>query len=217
MSFQEYTESSRLRLQFESLTAPQKAGIVALIILCIAASIFFVGGFSSGGIQVEKAEAQNQAQESQEAYKQPVQLIYVHVAGCVQTPGMYELKTGARLAEAIQAAGGFTEEAAAESVNLAREIKDGEQIIVANKNGLGAQDARSQASTGLSNDATGKVNINTADETKLQTISGIGPSKAKKIIDYRETNGPFKSITDLSKVSGIGEKTLESIKDQICV
>ncbi len=129
---------------------------------------------------------------------------------------------GSRVADAVDAAGGMTPEAAANSINLARVVQDGEQILVASVHDLQPQEAAAASSatpaTASGQDAqNAKVNINTANSSELQTISGIGESKAKKIIDYREKNGPFRSIEELTNVSGIGDKTLESIKDAICV
>lgn len=102
---------------------------------------------------------------------------------------------------------------------------DGEQIQVQSAEELkAANDAAASSASSApagadasSQAASGKVNINTAESSELQTLSGVGESKAKKIIDYRQTNGPFKSIEDLANVSGIGEKTVESLRDSICI
>ena len=137
-------------------------------------------------------------------------------------PGMYEIDSPARIAQAIDAAGGLTEDASIDSINLASSVEDGQQIIVKSIDEISKGDVASASGNGDISNSTGdstsgKVNINTANATELQTVSGIGPAKAKKIIDYRTSNGPFKSIDDLTKISGIGEKTLESLKDSLCV
>lgn len=127
-------------------------------------------------------------------------------------PGLYKLEDGARVNDAIQAAGGFTENADKDSLNLAKLIEDGEQIMIPSKDG-----GSSEAGSSSSQTNNGKVNINTADLSTLQTLNGVGPATAQKIIDYRTANGKFKTIEDLKKVSGIGEKTFAKFKDQICV
>lgn len=127
-------------------------------------------------------------------------------------PGLYKLEDGARVNDAIEVAGGFTENADKDSLNLAKVLEDGEQIMIPSKGG-----GSSEAGSSASQTNNGKVNINTADLTTLQTLNGVGPATAQKIIDYRTANGKFKTIEDLKKVSGIGEKTFAKFKDQICV
>lgn len=138
--------------------------------------------------------------------------IQVHVAGEVNKPGVYKLDEGSRIMDAVTAAGGFTLKADQNSLNLAKVLEDGEQILISSIDA--SQSQSTQANSGTNN---GKVNINTADLTLLQTLNGVGPSTAQKIIDYRSANGKFKAIEDLKKVSGIGDKTFEKFKDQICV
>lgn len=110
----------------------------------------------------------------------------------------------------MQAAGGFTKNADQNSLNLAKTLEDGEQVMIP---AIGGTSSGAEAS-GSSN---GKVNINTADLATLETLSGVGPATAQKIIDYRNAHGKFKSIEEIKKVSGIGEKTYEKFKDKICV
>lgn len=154
--------------------------------------------------------------------------IYVHVTGAVNAPGLCELRPGARVDDAVQAAGGFTEDAATWSVNLARPVSDGEQIIVATTEAAGqpgfaggqagetpaAQDAGGEVSTPAS---PGLVNVNTADAAQLKTLPGIGDATAARIVSDRQANGPFKAIEDLKRVSGIGDKKFEALRDLICV
>lgn len=143
--------------------------------------------------------------------------IYVDVDGAVASPGVYRLKDGARVAQAIDAAGGLTPDADVTGLNRASKVADGQKIYVPK---VGEQTVASgdgaAASPGVS-DATGLVNINTASASELQTLSGIGPSMAQSIIDERTQNGAFTSVDDLMRVSGIGEKKFAKIKDCICV
>lgn len=130
-------------------------------------------------------------------------ILQVHVSGAVVNPGVYKLETGSRIIDAINAAGGFTADAIQDNLNLAKTIEDGEQIKV------------STNTPAQSNN--GKININTADLSQLQTLNGVGPSTAQKIIDYRNSNGSFKAIEDIKKISGIGDKTYAKFSDKICV
>jgi competence protein ComEA len=136
--------------------------------------------------------------------------LVVHIAGEVFEPGVYALRSGARVIEAIQAAGGETNFANLEKLNLARILVDGEQIIVPSTLETDVQVAENQPQ------ADGKVNINRAEEMELEGLTGIGPTKAQAIIDYRAEH-PFQSIEEIQSVSGIGQKTYEKICDQITI
>lgn len=131
--------------------------------------------------------------------------VFVHVSGAVASPGLVELPEGSRVADAIQAAGGLAEGADGSSVNLARPLADGEQVVV----GLQAADAggAQEAASG----APGKVSINSATAEQLQALPGIGPATAEKIVADRKANGPFASIDELTRVSGIGQKKYEAM------
>ncbi|MDR0199841.1 MAG: helix-hairpin-helix domain-containing protein [Streptococcaceae bacterium] len=147
--------------------------------------------------------------------------ITVDLKGAVKSPGVYKVSSEARVTDLVQAAGGLTTEADQKAINLAAKLTDGQVVYVASKgeNAPAAATAASASDTSSSDASitTDKVNINTADVTQLQTLSGIGAKKAQDIIDYRTQNGLFKSVTDLTKVSGFGEKTLERLKDSITV
>lgn len=147
--------------------------------------------------------------------------VYVDVDGAVVTPGVYRLREGARVAQAIDAAGGLTPEADVAGLNRASKVVDGQKIYVPHVGeqqtvDVVAGSGPGEASAGASV-ASDLVNINTANASELQTLSGIGPSMAQSIIDERTQNGPFTSIDDLMRVSGIGEKKFAKIKDCICV
>lgn len=143
-------------------------------------------------------------------------MIYIDIKGAVRSPGMYQVEEGSRLIEAIDSAGGFTDEADQEQLNFALKLAD-QQVIYVPKIGeeIKAVGESIQGTTG--NEEDDKVNINTADAQELQTLSGIGEKKAQDILAYREANGSFKEISELTNVSGIGEKTLEKIKDYITI
>jgi competence protein ComEA len=134
------------------------------------------------------------------------QFLYVHVVGEVQSPGMYQLPIGARLVDAVFAAGGLTEDADNASVNLARELADGEQIIVFSV----SQEGEAAGTT-----ASGLVSLNRASDKELEELPGIGPALSSRIIAWREANGGFKSVQDLLKVSGIGDSLLAGVVDLV--
>jgi len=150
--------------------------------------------------------------------------IQVYVTGEVIKPGVYSLPVGSRVQDAVQAAGGFAADAKTE-LNLAAALQDGDRVQVAST--IQVQEAAETGSTlGAPENATGQqptsgfvgvVNINTASQDELETLSGIGPVTAQKIIDYRETNGLFIGIEDIQKISGIGSVNFEKFKDQITV
>ncbi len=138
--------------------------------------------------------------------------IFVYVCGSVNSPGVYKLKEGSRVYEAIEAAGGLTGDADAELVNQAGFLSDGQQIRIYSKEETANASDNIQ---GAYEDTAQKVNINTADKAKLTTLPGIGESRAQDIIKYREEHGSFSSIEDIKNVTGIKDKLFEKIKDYI--
>ena len=139
--------------------------------------------------------------------------IYVYICGEVTNPGVYDLSENSRIYEAVDAAGGFTENAARECVNLASKVSDGMQITIYNKE----EAASLPSGSGSAGGNSGLVNLNTATKEELMTLKGIGESKAEDIIRYREKSGGFKKIEDIMKISGIKEAGFQKIKDNITV
>lgn len=150
--------------------------------------------------------------------------IAVHVIGAVARPGLYEFPTGARIQDAIDAAGGMLAEASSESLNLAQLLEDGQQLDIPYKAGQepvistpGIDLPSSVTPTPSADPNAELININTATLEELDTLPGIGPSTAQKIIDYRTANGPFANIEDLVNVSGIGPSTMDQLRPLITV
>jgi competence protein ComEA len=141
--------------------------------------------------------------------------LVVHITGAVPRPGVYALPQGARVQDGISAAGGFLAEADKTNINLAQLLEDGEKLDIPFIEGgspvIGTAVPEVVATT------TELVNINTASASELDSLPGIGPTTAQKIIDYRTQNGPFASTEDIINVSGIGPGTYERIKDLITV
>ena len=147
--------------------------------------------------------------------------VYVYICGEAAAPGVYELSEDSRIYEAVDAAGGFTENAARESVNLASKVSDGMQITIYNKEEAASLPAGSGSAVGNTGQGgtsgSGLVNLNTATKEELMTLKGIGEAKAEDIIRYREKSGGFKKIEDIMKISGIKEAGFQKIKDNITV
>ncbi|MFT4212751.1 MAG: ComEA family DNA-binding protein [Microbacterium sp.] len=137
--------------------------------------------------------------------------VYVHVEGAIRAPGLYLLPAGARVVDAVSAAGGFADDADQAGLNLARVLVDGEQLHVP----AVGEAAASATAGGVT--ADGRVNINTADAAALDTLPRIGPALAQRIIDWREANGAFTSVDDLLAVTGIGDAILAGLRDLVTV
>jgi len=149
--------------------------------------------------------------------------IQVHVTGAVAKPGVYALPVGSRVQDAIESAGGITAEANAQTLNLAAVLEDGFQVWVPSKSPVqespaaGSSTGQAEIPLEPANPAApgALININTASQAELESLPGIGPVTAQKIIAYRQANGLFIGIEDIQKVSGIGPATFEKIKDLI--
>ena len=174
--------------------------------------------------------------ELSDAYSEEAKTLVVHICGAVSAPGVYELPAGSRIIDAVEAGGGFLPEADEACCNLAEEIVDGCQIYIMTKTESCAdgqtekkagiqtspdsdmqttdRNVRSNSATALEN---GLVNLNTADVAALMTLPGIGESRAKAIISYREQHGAFAQIEDIMKISGIKQAAFSKIKDKITV
>lgn len=133
--------------------------------------------------------------------------IFVHVAGSVKSPGIYKLDSGTRVYDAVLAAGGFTAKANQASVNMARALNDGEQLLVSSQQ-VSGQSTGSPMSSSL-------ISLNQASATQLEELPGVGPALAGRMIDWRTANGGFKSKEDLLNVAGIGDKLFASVKDLV--
>lgn len=179
-----------------------------------------IEALSTTEVTVDTKKEQEQANNESKSTK-----IYVDISGAVKQPGVYQLPEGSRLFDLLKQAGGLTEDAAIQTVNQAMIIQDQQKIIILTQNQAQSIDTENINNNGYleeksdekSSKEAGKININQADLTQLQQLSGIGEKKAQAIIDYRNENGSFKTIEDLAKVTGIGEKTVEKLRDSITI
>lgn len=163
---------------------------------------------------ITEDETETALQEDETGTQETTEGICVHVCGSVAVPGVYYLSVGSRVHEAVEKAGGLKEDAAAEYINLAGIITDGEQIYIPSQKDIESGTYEGKAASDADD---GLVNINTASEEELMTLPGIGQTKAKAIIEYREASGGFSAKEDLMNVSGIAESSYEKIKDYVKV
>jgi len=237
MPFADTAYSLLAKLHLNQIDAKSRIGLGILSIAILFLLIQGVGTLllvASGQAEEPASVVENSSQTTGEAYAAEDTSLYVHITGEVSKPGMYELNSQARVNDAVEAAGGFTEDAYQSGINLARTLEDGEQIVVPsieeveqaqNAAGAGASSSSESGSAtasqtsnaSASSSPSGKVNINTADAETLKTLKGVGDATAEKIIADREANGPFSQPSDLMRVSGIGEKKFAAIKDSIVV
>lgn len=188
--------------------------LIGSIAILIIFSIFLTIGYfiSRPTKEISSKEVFN---ETAVVESKDVKEMTVYINGEVKKPGVYKLETDSRIEELIKLAGGFTENADEDKLNLAKKLRDEDYIYVDKKSEVKNTQSVSQSnrSSGIGQD--GKVNINIASKEELKTVPGIGDVTAQKILDYREKNGRFSSMEDLKKLGGIGDKTLEKMKDKI--
>ena len=196
-------------------------GVAAGAVLAAAAAafLFFEGGEEDEYINEFAVTEEVEDKTEEEITEDPI--MKVDIKGAVSNEGVYTAADGDRIEDIVRKAGGLTDDANPESINLAQRVED-QMVIHVMRNGEEAKVELTEShitGTGTApTEAVGqKININSASEDELQNITGIGPSKASAIIQYREEQGPFSSVEDLMNISGIGEKTFEKMKDQVTI
>jgi competence protein ComEA len=204
----------------------QSLWIIGISILILSALGLFYLDKSKEGISLETALPTDQNEEfqleetdvSDEAKKSAEEKedIYVHISGEVKNPGVVKLKNGARLYEAVEKAGGITEEGDYDSVNLASVVADQQKVKIGNINDKKG-DENFLDDGNVTIQSNNMININAANKSELETLPGIGAAIAQKILEYREENNGFKTIDEIKNVNRIGDKTFEMIKNLISV
>lgn len=204
------------RMKKMSLSIQGKWIAIAIGLLLIVLGVFL---FRNDNQQAElifpNEMEENKIETDEEREVNVVVDLVIDVKGAVQEPGVYTMNEGDRVIDVIEKAGGFQSEADENLINLAELLKD-EMVIYVPKKGEDVTALQSVA-THVAGENEDKVRINSASPEEIQTLQGIGPAKATSIIKHREENGKFNSVEDLLEVSGIGEKTLENIKDHIVI
>lgn len=194
-----------------SVTVPVLAGAV-IFVACIAVSIGIVMSkpHTIGEEDFETISFEDPVEEEEQRLEQErKQTVFVHVTGQVQNPGVYELEAGSRINDAIELAGGSIEGALTDAVNLARVLHDGEQIFVPDETTLALVEEH------VTFHGASSININNASQDLLETLPGVGPAIAGRIVAWRDSNGGFAIVEDLMQVQGIGPKVYESLKDLV--
>jgi len=198
-----------------------------IILLVVAAVVIFGSGYKIAENKLEEkpqmVKGQSEVLEDEEKdtitangadmVTQEIGKIFVHVSGAVLNPGLYELPEGSRVNNALSLAV-VREDALLENVNLAQILRDEDKIVVPDES---QRNDPFFSETSNHEQSSSIVNINTANESQLQTLNGIGSVYAKNIVEYREQSGPFKTIEEIKNVSGIGDKRFENLKDSIVV
>jgi competence protein ComEA len=201
-------ESIRDRLA--TLSRGELAALVAVVGVTVAGAGFWYVRSLPAPVQVRSGPSEALAP----APTASASLILVDVAGWVRRPGVYEFADGARVIDALDAAGGARPGAVLSSLNLAAPLVDGTQVLVPKES---QSPPTTETGTGTVSGATGLVNVNSATNTELETLPGIGEVIAQAIVDHRTENGPFTSVEQLVDVSGIGDATLETIRELVTV
>ncbi len=189
-----------LREKLLDFSEDQRRAIISIGLIAILIASFFA--LASRGQSVKASEP------LQKVVIQGDNSLLVHVVGKVLRPGVYPMVSGARVNDAIAAAGGALKGVDLSEINLARKVVDGEQIYV----GI---ESFTKNSSGSARVGSGKININRANASQFESLPKIGPVIAKRIMDYRKLNGQFAALEDIQKVTGIGAKTFARIKDRI--
>jgi competence protein ComEA len=192
--------------------------IIAVVIAFVTVYYLYEERKSSSEINVEDIVPTEINEEEDAAQPPKTESFIVDVKGQVKMPGVYSSSQEERVIDVVQRAGGLTENADESKVNFAEHVQDAMVIYIPAKGEEGnIPQGLTSNPTDTGGTKQGKINLNKADENELQNLPGIGPSKAAAIMEYRVTNGPFKSVEDLKNISGIGDKTFDKLKDLITV
>ncbi len=210
---------NRLRELLTKAKAGDKASRIALI-APVVAFVFALGWFNSGVPPTQVIEpTPSLYAESSSLFEVDVSAtteIFVHVTGAVAKPGVYAAEVGSRVFDIVAMAGGFTKKADQASVNLARLVSDGEQLLVFER-ASEAKSASTSSNTSVGSMAGTLVSLNRATLSELEELPGVGPTLAQRIIDWRSANGGFKSLEDLLEVGGIGDKLFAGIQGKVAL
>lgn len=202
----------------------QKIFIILITIISVI-GIYYITFLKDKDTNIEELQNISEIDTKEEVNKNSK--IIIHISGAVQKEGILELDENSRISDAIEMAGGLKENAYLNDINLAEILQDGIKINIPTKEEVESQEVEietSQSKTVTQNNSItnekskkGKININTASQTELETLPGIGASTASKIIEYRQNNGKFKTIENIKDVKGIGDNKYNKIKDYISV
>lgn len=220
----------------ENFDKKQKIFIIFFIVIFILVLLYTIWSFINSknsyidvdeDLMIKTENNINSSNDINNAIQASSEKIIVYIIGSVKNPGIYELDVDSRVSDAVNSAGGLLDDADISKINLAFKLEDGQKITIPSINDdldddssyedFISQDSGNIISDTSSNSSTKKVNLNTASQTELETLPGIGPSTALKIINYRNENGKFSSIEDIKKVPGIGDSKFNNLKEYVSV
>jgi competence protein ComEA len=185
---------------------------VGLLVLAIALRLHAHGGGGGAPPATVSLAPAGGARAAATAPAAPVRELWVDVAGAVRRPGLYKVPAGSRLAAAVERAGGVSRRGDEAGVNLAAPLHDGEQVIVPRRGAGGAAAAGAAPGSATGSGSSGPVSLSQATEAQLESLDGIGPALAGRILEYRQQHGGFRSLDELKEVSGIGDKRFEALR-----
>ena len=194
---------AKLKEDFQDYTYSQRRALIAISLVAILFATFLFTNTRGRAVAQESAKPTL-------TIPAVAKTILIHVAGKVKRPDVYPLLAGSRVSDAIKAAGGAQKGVDLSDINLARVLVDGEQVYVGYVAKVSSSSSKSSKTR-----FTGVINVNRATKAEFDSLTGIGPVLASRIINYRSANGPFLALDDLLKVSGIGSKTLERIRPRL--
>ena len=206
----------------------KKILIIITIIVGIGVMYFIYNKLGTNSQEIEEnILVQNNSNSAKEETEQEKEQIIVHITGAVKEPGIVRLDEGSRMEDAIEKAGGLTEDADISDVNLAYVLEDGIKIKIPSNLDIEGEEQEiitddigkniTQETETANGNSENQININKATETELESLPGIGAELASRIVEYRNQNGKFSSCEDIKNVSGIGDSKYEKLKDLICV
>jgi competence protein ComEA len=193
-----------------AVSRSQFAAYAVAAVVVVALGVRFMAGQARGPAAAEPASAPPAAAVRLEP--RPAGVALVHVAGAVRSPGVYRLREGERIKDAVRRAGGARTGADLNAINLAAKVADGQQVVVPRRGAAGAAPA---GAADAADPPAAPISLNTATAEQLDTLDGVGPATASKILDYRRQHGGFRSIDDLGEIPGIGPKRLAALRGKV--
>jgi competence protein ComEA len=193
-----------------AVSRSQLAAYAVAALVVVALGVRFMAGQARGPAAAEPASAR--AAPTVRLEPRPARVALVHVAGAVRSPGVYRLREGERIKDAVRRAGGARAGADLNAINLAAKVADGQQVVVPRRGAAGAAPA---GAAGPAGPPAAPISLNTATAEQLDTLDGVGPATASKILEYRRQHGGFRSIDDLGEIPGIGPKRLAALRGKV--
>lgn len=196
-----------------ALTRSQLATYAVAAVIVVVLAVRYMHGQGHGAAAAAAGDGGSAPARAVRLHSRPAGVALVHVAGAVERPGVYRLREGERVQDAVRRAGGPRHGADLNAINLAAKVADGQQVVVPRRGSAGAAVAADPATAGTT--PQGPISLNSATAEQLDTLDGVGPATAQKILEYRRQHGGFRSVDDLGEVPGIGPKKLAALRTKV--